>query len=135
MIQDRTCYEDAEIFAANLASRGEMDARDWETYRMIASQLLDGLDVPHLLVYLHRSPESCRAQIARRGRDYEAEMPMDYLVDLGRRYDAWFEGYARGPKLLVRAEEHDFLEVEADLEALVGRILEALPQPSLPFAP
>ncbi|MBX3268927.1 MAG: deoxynucleoside kinase [Sandaracinaceae bacterium] len=134
VIQDRTCYEDAEIFAANLAARGDMDARDWATYQLIARQLLDGIEAPHLLVYLRRSPESCRAQIARRGRDYEAAIPMDYLIDLGRRYDEWFERYLRGPRLLVRAEEHDFLESEADLEALVGRIVEALPQRTLPFA-
>jgi len=132
-IQDRTCYEDAEIFAKNLHQRGDMDARDWETYALIAEQLLGGLDAPDLLVYLRRSPESCRRLIARRGRDYEATIPADYLADLGARYDAWFEAYARGPKLLVRAEEHDFLNSEADLETLVGRIVEALPQRPLPF--
>ena len=132
-IQDRTCYEDAEIFARNLHQRGDMDARDWETYRLIAEQLLDGLDAPDLLVYLRRSPESCRGNIARRGRDYEASIPADYLADLGQRYDAWFESYERGPKLLVHAEEHDFLNREDDLEALVGRIVEALPQRPLSF--
>lgn len=135
IIQDRTCYEDAEIFAANLAARGDMDPRDWQTYALIARQLLDGVPPPHLLVYLRRTPESCREQIARRGRAYEATIPMDYLRDLGGRYDAWFESYERGPKLLVRAEEHDFLHSEADLERLVRRILEALPQRPLPFGP
>ncbi|MCB9591709.1 MAG: deoxynucleoside kinase [Sandaracinaceae bacterium] len=134
VIQDRTCYEDAEIFAANLASRGDMDGRDWETYQLIARQLLGGIPAPHLLVYLRRGPDSCREQIARRGRSYEAAIPMDYLVDLSSRYDGWFEAYTRGPKMLVRAEDHDFLNSEEDLEALVGRILEALPQRSL-FGP
>ena len=134
VIQDRTCYEDAEIFAANLAARGDMDARDWRTYQMIASQLLDGLPPPNLVVYLRRAPESCRALIAHRGRDYEASIPMDYLRDLGRRYDAWFAAYERGPKMQVLAEEHDFLHSEADLEGLVARIIEALPQRSLSFA-
>lgn len=135
VIQDRTCYEDAEIFAANLAGRGDMDARDWETYQMIARPLLDGIPAPHLLVYLRRAPESCRRQIARRGRAYEAQIPMDYLEDLGRRYDAWYADYARGPKMVVAAEENDFLESETDLERLVGRIVEALPQRPLLFAP
>jgi deoxyadenosine/deoxycytidine kinase len=132
-IQDRTCYEDAEIFAANLFHRGAMDDRDWETYGLIAEQLLAGLPAPHLLVYLRRSPESCREQIARRGREYEASIPMDYLRDLGARYDAWFGRYHLGPKLLVHAEEHDFLHRPADLDALVSRIVESLPQRTLPF--
>jgi deoxyadenosine/deoxycytidine kinase len=132
-IQDRTCYEDAEIFAANLHSRGDMDARDWETYSLIAEQLLAGLKAPHLLVYLRRSPEGCRQQIARRGREYEASIPEDYLRDLGARYDAWFGRWNRGPKLLVHAEESDFLHREDHLDALVARIVEALPQRPLSF--
>ncbi len=132
-IQDRTCWEDAEIFAANLHHRGDMDARDWETYAMISQQLLAGLPAPHLLVYLRRSPESCRAQIARRGREYEASIPMDYLTDLGARYDGWYERWTHGPKIVVAAEDRDFLNREDHLEALVARIVEELPQRPLPF--
>ena len=133
-IQDRTCYEDAEIFAANLHGRGDMDERDWETYRLVAGQLLDGLDPPDLLVYLQRSPEGCRRQIAHRGREYEQSMPKGYLEDLGQRYDGWFDAYGDGAKMQVRADEHDFLHSEEDLDALVRRIAEALPQRMLPFA-
>ncbi len=133
-IQDRTCYEDAEIFAANLHGRGDMDARDFGTYGLVAEQLLRGLDPPDLLVYLRRSTASCRANIRERGRDYEQSMPSGYLEDLGLRYDRWFESYDEGPKMRVVAEEHDFLHSEDDLEALVGRIQESLPQPMLPFA-
>jgi deoxyadenosine/deoxycytidine kinase len=132
-ICDRTCYEDAEIFAANLHGRGAMDARDWETYRLVAQEVLSGLPRPDLLVYLRRTPEGCRAQIARRGREYEESIPEDYLRDLHARYDAWFEGY-RGTKILVTAEQHDFLGSDADLDALVKRIAESMPQPLLPFA-
>lgn len=132
-VQDRTCWEDAEIFAANLHARGAMDARDWETYRLIADALLDELRPPDLLVYLRRGPESCRAQIARRGRAYEESIPEAYLADLGRRYDTWFEAWDRSTKLLVRAEDHDFLHSDADLDALVAQIAESLPQRLLPF--
>jgi deoxyadenosine/deoxycytidine kinase len=132
-IQDRTCWEDADIFAQNLHARGDMDARDWDTYAQIAEQLLRGLPAPHLLVYLRRSPSSCRAQIAKRGREYEAAIPMSYLVDLGARYDTFIERWARGPKLVVDAEAHDFLNREDHLEALVASIVEALPQRALPF--
>jgi len=133
VIQDRTCYEDAEIFAANLAARNDMDARDWDTYSLIAEQLFVGLPPPDLLVYLHRSADGCARQIARRGRDYEARIPMEYLRELAVRYDRWFESYDRGAKMRVEAEQHDFLHDEGDLEALVARIIDALPQPSLPF--
>ncbi len=133
-IQDRTCYEDAEIFARNLHDRGDMPARDWATYALIAEQLLDGVAPPTLLVYLRRSPAGCLAQIRKRGRGYEQDMPMRYLEDLGARYDAWFDRYERGPKMRVAAEEYDFLGSEADLGSLLRRIEEALPQRRLPFA-
>jgi deoxyadenosine/deoxycytidine kinase len=134
-IQDRTCYEDADIFAANLHERGDMDDRDWGTYQLVSRQLLEGLEPPHLLVYLRRSPESCLKQIAQRGREYEQAMPRDYLEDLGRRYDQWFESYHLGPKLMVWAEAHDFLHSSSDLDHLVGRIAEAVPQRMLAFGP
>ncbi len=133
-VQDRTCYEDAEIFAANLHGRGDMDDRDWETYRLVARQLLDGIDPPDLLVYLRRSPESCAAQIRKRGREYERQIPRSYLDELGWRYDAWYERYERGPKILVDAAAHDFLERDADIDTLVHRIAAALPQRTLPFS-
>lgn len=133
-ISDRTCWEDAEIFAANLHGRGAMDDRDFETYRIVAGQLLAGVRPPDLLVYLRRGVPSCRAQIARRGRAYEESIPESYLADLGARYDAWFERWALSRKVLVPAEAHDFLGSDADLEALVSRIAEALPQRRLPFA-
>ena len=132
-IQDRTCWEDAEIFAANLHDRGAMDDRDWETYGLVSRQLLAGLEAPDLLVYLRRSPEGCRAQIASRGREYEQSMPPGYLEDLGARYDRWFEGWSLGPRMRVRAEDHDFLTSEGDLDALVQRIADAIPQRLLPF--
>lgn len=132
-IQDRTCWEDAEIFAANLHDRGAMEARDWETYGMVSRQILAGLESPDLLVYLRRSPQGCRAQIRKRGRQYEQTMPAGYLEDLGERYDRWFEGWTLSPRMQVRAEEHDFLASEEDLDGLAHRIAEALPQRLLPF--
>ncbi len=133
-ICDRTYYEDAEIFAANLHGRGAMDDRDFETYRLVAGEVLSGLPAPDLLVYLRRSTESCRAQIATRGREYEEAIPDDYLRDLHARYDAWFEAYPLGKKILVDAEQYDFLGSDDDLERLVSKIAEELPQRMLPFA-
>ncbi|AKF06351.1 Deoxyadenosine kinase [Sandaracinus amylolyticus] len=132
-IWDRTPWEDADIFAANLHSRGAMDDRDFETYRMLASQLLADVRPPDLLVYLQRSVASCRDNIARRGRDYEDSIPISYLEDLSLRYDAFFESWDRSRKLLVRAEDYDFLRDGSHLSELVGRIAESLPQRFLSF--
>lgn len=137
-IQDRTCWEDADIFAANLRARGDMDERDHDTYRMVADAVLADLRPPDSLVYLQRSVPSCRAQIARRGRAYEETIPEAYLADLGARYDAWFDTWNRSRKLLVRAEDYDFLRVPSAKEdphvgELLARIAESLPQRLLPF--
>lgn len=132
-IQDRTCYEDAEIFAAHLHERGDMDDRDWDTYGLLSGQLLAGLEPPDLLVYLRRSPDDCARQIASRGRDYEQSIPTEYLARLGELYDGWFERYGRGEKMVVHAERYDFRDSEEDLSGLVARIAEALPQRQLPF--
>lgn len=133
IVQDRTCYEDAEIFAAHLAARGDMAPRDWETYQLVAEPLLDHLPAPDLLVYLHRTPDDCRRQIRERGRGYEQSLPEGYLEELGHRYDEFFERYQRGQKLLVEGEGNDFLHSEADLDALVARVADALPQRELFF--
>ncbi len=132
-ISDRTCWEDADIFAANLHGRGAMDDRDYETYRLVSGQLLAGVRPPDLLVYLRREPASCRAQIARRGREYEESIPESYLLDLHARYDAWFERWSLSKKMRVSAADHDFLGSDGDLESLVSRIAEALPQRLLSF--
>jgi len=128
VVQDRTCYEDAEIFAAHLHARGDMDDRDWETYGLVTRPLLDQLPAPDLLVYLHRNPNDCQRQIRARGREYEQSLPRGYLEELGQRYDDFFARYARGQKLLVEGEGNDFLHSEADLDALVARVADALPQ-------
>lgn len=133
VVQDRTCYEDARIFAAHLYDRGEMDERDWETYSLIADPLLDGLPAPDLLVYLRRSPEDCLRQVRKRGRAYEQQMPSGYLEELGARYERWFEAYDRGPKLAVAGERYDFLERPADVTTVAHMVAEALPQRSLAF--
>ncbi len=133
-IQDRTCYEDVEVFAGYLHDRGFIDVRDWETYGRVARQLLARLEPPDLLVYLRRSPERCAVQVRGRGRDYERGLPLEYLRAIGGRYDAWFEGYDRGPKLRVEAEGADYVGSAADFDALVERVLDAFPQPLLPFA-
>lgn len=135
-VQDRTAYEDAEIFAANLHARGAMDARDFETYRLVAEPLLSFTRAPDLLVYLRRSVDGCMRHIALRGRSYEEAMPRDYILDLDARYEAFFDGWRRSAKLAVDAADYDFAgpNAEADLARLVAHIERALPQQQLPFA-
>lgn len=130
-ICDRTCWEDADIFAANLHGRGDMDDRDWETYRMVADTMLADLRPPDLLVYMRRSVASCRAMIARRGRAYEDAIPEPYLADLASRYDAWFAAWDRSRKISIDAEAYDVLRSDSDLEAVVARVRESLPQRQL----
>lgn len=130
-ILDRTCYEDAEIFARNLHDAGKMDARDYETYQLVAEPLLSDLEPPNLLVYLRREPADCAANVRARGREYEQSMPLPYLEQLGARYDGWFEAYARGPKVLLPASEYDIIERPADLDRILAAVRAALPQPAL----
>lgn len=132
-VQDRTCYEDVEIFARNLHEDGKMDDRDWGTYGRVARPLLAGLPVPDLLVYLQKTPETCAAAVKQRGRDFEQALPPDYLSQLGARYDAWFEAYDRGPKLRIVGDTLDVLERPEDLARVVDQVRQALPQRLLAF--
>ncbi|MEM7608724.1 MAG: deoxynucleoside kinase [Myxococcota bacterium] len=132
-VQDRTCYEDAEIFARSLHEDGPMDARDWQTYERVAAPLLEDLPAPDLLVYLRRSPESCAERVRLRGRDYERSLPEGYLANLGRRYDLWFESYDRGAKLYLDGDGYDIVDRPEDLQGIVETIRAALPQPLLEF--
>lgn len=132
-VQDRTCYEDAEIFARNLYDDGKMDGRDWGTYGRVARPLLAGLPVPDLLVYLQKTPETCANAVRQRGRDFEQSLPEDYLSRLGERYDEWFDRYDRGPKLRIIGDALDVLERPEDLQGVIESVRQALPQRLLAF--
>ena len=132
-IQDRTCYEDAEIFARKLHEDGSMDERDWQTYERVASPLLDGLPAPDLLVYLRKSADVCADAVKRRGRSFEQSLPRGYLASLGAHYDRWFEAYTRGPRLCIDGDDLDIVDRPEDLERIVTSVRNALPQPQLPF--
>ncbi|MCC7540144.1 MAG: deoxynucleoside kinase [Deltaproteobacteria bacterium] len=131
IVQDRTCEEDVEIFAANLHAAGHMTERDWSTYRQIADLVLAGIRPPDLLVYLSASLDDLRARIARRGRVYEQSIPLDYLAALQDRYETWFARYARGPKLRVDTTGLDLAASDPALDDVIERIRRALPQPAL----
>lgn len=108
-----------------------MNERDYETYCLVAAPLLENIAPPDLLVYLRRAPEDCAANVAKRGRDYEKAMPRAYLEQLGARYDAWFEAYQRGPKMVLDAARYDFVENEADTDRVLSMVRAAVPQLAL----
>ena len=96
VIQDRTIYEDAMIFAPNLYSMGLMESRDFENYRSLFDLMSKFLQAPDLLIYLRASVPTLMRQIAERNRDYEQSIRLDYLSNLNERYEEWINGYKEG---------------------------------------
>ena len=121
VVQDRTIYEDAMIFAPNLYSMGLMEARDFENYRSLFDLMSKFLQAPDLLIYLRASVPTLMRQIAKRNRDYEQSIRLDYLSNLNERYEEWISGYKEGKLLII---ESDGLELEnpEDLGTIVEKI-------------
>src|SRR5574344_1365230 len=105
VIQDRTIYEDAKIFAPNLHSMGLMDSRDFENYTALFNLMISLVKAPDLIIYLKSSIPNLVAQIQKRGREYESSIRIDYLKGLNDRYEEWMEEYKDGPKLIVNVDE------------------------------
>lgn len=121
IIQDRTIYEDAHIFAPNLHSMGLMSTRDYETYQKMFDSLSQTIKPPDLLIYLRASIPSLVNNIQKRGRDYEDSIRLDYLRRLNERYEAWISGYK--PKhLIVEIDELNFAENTGHLGAIMNKI-------------
>jgi hypothetical protein len=122
VVQDRSIYEDAEIFARNLYEMGLMSARDYENYTNLFTIMTDYLDPPSLLVYLRASVPTLVNQIQQRGRDYESTIRIDYLERLQGHYEDWIDDYDRGPKLIIDIDELDFVHNEDDRRAVLNQI-------------
>lgn len=122
VIQDRTIYEDAFIFAPNLFEMGLMTKRDYENYNSFFATLIKMVDPPDLLIYLKASIPKLVDQIQKRGREYEENIRLDYLKRLNGFYDKWIEEYKDGPLLIVDIENIDFQENEEDFAEVVRRI-------------
>ncbi len=122
VVQDRSLYEDAEVFARNLYERGSMSARDWETYRELYRTLTTLLPPPDLVVYIRASVPTLKSRIARRGRGFEADIPDEYLEGLNRLYEDWISGFALAPVLVIPGDRMDFVEESKDLNAIVRTI-------------
>jgi deoxyadenosine/deoxycytidine kinase len=110
VIQDRTIYEDAEIFAANLHRQGTIDERDWKTYTELYTTLRDELRPPDLLIFLRCPVKVIQQRIKRRGRAFEQGVPTSYLKALDRLYTEWFQSYRQSPTLVIDTDRLDYVQ-------------------------
>jgi len=122
VIQDRTIYEDAYIFAPNLHSMGLMSTRDFENYFTLFNLMSSLIQPPDLLLYLRASVPTLVNQIQKRGRKYENTIRLDYLNRLNERYEAWIETYNLGRVLIVEADDYNFPENIEDLSKVIDKI-------------
>lgn len=122
VIQDRTIYEDAYIFAANLHDMGLMMTRDYENYLQIFQLMESFISPPDLLIYLRADVPTLVKHIHLRGREYEASISIEYLSRLNKKYESWIEGYTEGKLLIVDVNELDFVNKEEDLGTVISKI-------------
>lgn len=122
VIQDRTIYEDAFIFAANLHSMGLMSTRDFDNYFSLFQMISGLIDPPDLLLYLRASVPTLVNQIQKRGREYENSIRLDYLKRLNERYEAWIESYNLGRLLVIEADDYDFPNNKDHLGEVINKI-------------
>jgi len=122
IIQDRTIYEDAEIFAPNLHSMGLMSTRDFKNYKTLFDLMVSLIQPPDLLIYLRASIPTLVNQIQKRGREYENSIRLDYLKQLNERYENWIKGYNMGKLLVINVDNNDFTQNPENLSAIIDKI-------------
>ena len=130
-IQDRSIYEDANIFARNLYEQGQMEERDYRNYLDLYNTMCQFLTPPDLIIYLRKSLPLLKKRIAMRGRAYEKDIPDRYLSNLNSYYDDWMESYDLGKKLIIESDGLDFIENQDDFLGLGKRIIGTLEQRDL----
>ena len=121
-IQDRTIYEDAYIFAANLHQSGHMSDRDYRNYMEIFQSMITFVKPPDLLIYLKASVPKLVRQIEKRGRDFEYSIRLDYLRQLNKQYETWISNYRDGKLLTIDVDHLDFVENIDDFSIIVGKV-------------
>jgi len=126
VVQDRSVYEDAEIFARNLYLQGDMAERDYRSYRELYEVLTGFLPPPDLVVYLRASLPTLLSRIASRGRDYEQDIAPQYLEQLNQLYEEWIQAFALCPVLTVPCDDLDYVAHNAHLELIGHKVLEKL---------
>lgn len=126
VVQDRSLYEDAEVFARNLHRQGRMSERDWQTYQGLYRTFTTLLPPPDLVVYLRASVPTLRRRIAQRGRSFEAGITDVYLGELNALYEDWIAGFRLAPVLTVPSDRLDFVREQKDLRRIVATVEERL---------
>jgi deoxyadenosine/deoxycytidine kinase len=126
VIQDRTIYEDAEVFARNLFQRRNMSDRDYHVYLGLYHEFIQFLPSPDLIIYLKASVPTLIERIHRRGRDFEREVSPLYLQQLNELYNAWVEDFTVCPILTIPADDLDFVRFDTDFIAIKEKIVERL---------
>ncbi|MCH1609097.1 MAG: deoxynucleoside kinase [Flavobacteriaceae bacterium] len=121
-IQDRTIYEDANIFAPNLHAMGLMNQRDFNNYQSLFSLMESMVKGPDMLIYLRSTIPNLVSKIHKRGREYENSISIEYLSRLNERYEAWISTYDKGKLLVVDVDEIDFVENKEDLGKIIEKI-------------
>ncbi len=122
VVQDRTIYEDAYIFAPNLHAMGLLTTRDFENYFRLFKNMDSAVTPPDLLIYLRASVPNLVSQIAERGREYENTISIDYLKRLHERYEAWISTYDKGKVLVIDVDENSFHNNPEDLGKIINAI-------------
>jgi deoxyadenosine/deoxycytidine kinase len=122
VIQDRTIYEDAYIFAPNLHAMGLMTSRDFGNYSALFELMDSFIQAPDLLIYLRASVPTLVGQIQKRGRSYETSIRLDYLQRLNERYEAWISTYDKGRLLIIDVDNNRFPESAEDLGEIISRV-------------
>lgn len=122
IVQDRTIYEDAFIFAPNLHAMGLMTTRDYENYIALFNLMDHFVQAPDLLIYLRSSVPKLVEQIQKRGREYEEAIRLDYLTRLNERYEAWISTYDKGKLLIIDVDNNGFHENKEDLGKIISAI-------------
>jgi len=122
VIQDRTIYEDAHIFAPNLHAMGLMTNRDFGNYSSLFELMENLVNPPDLLIYLRANISTLVSQIHKRGREYESSISIDYLSRLNERYEAWISTYNKGKLLIIDVDNLNFVDKPEDLGLIIDKI-------------
>jgi len=126
VVQDRSVYEDAEVFAENLYRQAHMAERDYRTYRGMYEAMTLFLPPPDLIVYLRASVPTLQKRIRMRGRDFEQEVTAEYLEQLNQLYEEWIERFSLCPVLTVPSDNLDFVKYNSHMELIAAKIVEKL---------
>ncbi|KKR04121.1 MAG: Deoxyguanosine kinase / deoxyadenosine kinase subunit [Parcubacteria group bacterium GW2011_GWC2_39_14] len=132
-IQDRSVYENAEVFARNLYKHGKMSEHDWATYKNIYESLIELVAPPSLIIYLHASVPVLVQRIENRGREFEQKVDPEYLGELNELYEEWTTNFKLAPVLRVDTDNINFIEDKEALEKLSQEIMKSIPNQPLPL--